>query len=420
MARVPLSVLLTALFYFVTIMGGASPAAALQAPRGFDSTLTLPPTAAGQPVTATFDGTNPVIDARGSCEAFIDKALLPATCVNTTGDVKRPRWEVGFTVPVNTQPGVYDVTVVANGDTATGPLQVLQPPVVVRETPADPVRVPNLLGSRFSVAQSLVQAAKLVLSQPATTIGTVATQQPVADTVVAAGSTITITMTGIVLVPVPDLIGRTTADARAALSTVGLRLRNGGGDPSRRVKAQNPKPGVNVAAGSPVSVTLQPLDVVLVPVPDLRGMTTDRARAALGKAHLVLADSPVNADNNAHVVGQSPVPGARVAPGTTVTVSLEVPTSSTSVGVPGIPLALVLAAVLGIVLVRRLRPRVATRRNARRGDQKAQRPAVHLVPRPDPAIEVKVLSSSDLTDASVGLAARIDTTTEPELLEVPR
>ena len=533
MARVRLCVLLTAIMYFVTIMGGTASAAALPALRAFDATLTLSPTAAGQPLTATFDGTNPVIDVGGSCEAYVDKALLPATCVHT-GDVLHPHWAVGFTVPANTQPGMHDVTVVANGDTASGTLEVPGPEVVVpdlhgllypgpaqqaakaaglavcpvdrvdgivvdqnpppgatRNSPrcvqvtlADAVRVPNVVGDQFPVAESAVQGAKLVLSQPASTTGTVATQTPAADTVVAAGSTITVTMTDVVLVPVPnlvggtagdaqavlskvglrlrnggsdpgrrvrtqdpqpgvgvapgspvsvtlqppdvvlvavpDLIGRTTGDAQAVLSNVGLRLRNGGSDPRRRVETQDPQPGVNVAPGSPVSVTLQPPHVVLVTVPDLGGMTVDQARAALSTAKLAFGNPAGNAADNAHVVGQSPVGGARVRPGTTVTVSLEVPASSTNVGVPGVPLALVLAAALGIVLVRRLRPGALRGRKTRRGNQKARRSAVHLVPRPDPAVEVRVLSSSDLPGARIGLAPHIDATTEPDLFEVPR
>ena len=140
------------------------------------------------------------------------------------------------------------------------------------------------------------------------------------------------------------------------------------------------------------------------PCPTCGGMTVDQARAALNTAKLAFGNPAGNAGDNAHVVGQSPVGGARVRPGTTVTVSLEVPASSTNVGVPGVPLALVLAAVLGIVLVRRLRPGALRGRNTRRGNQKARRSAVHLVPRPDPAVEVRVLSSSDLPGARIGLA----------------
>ena len=214
MSRVRLCVLLTTIMYLVTIMGGTSSAAALPALRAFDATLTLSPTAAGQPLTATFDGTNPVIDVGGSCEASVDKALLPATCVNTGSDVLHPHWAVGFTVPASTQPGMHDVTVVANGDTASGTLEVPGPEVVVPDlhgllypdpaqqaanaaglavcpvhrvdgivvdqnpppgatripprcvqvTLADAVRVPNLVGDQFPVAESAVQGAKLVLS----------------------------------------------------------------------------------------------------------------------------------------------------------------------------------------------------------------------------------------------------------------
>src|SRR5690349_7157065 len=278
MSRVRLCVLLTTIPCFVTIMAGASSAAALPALRALDATLTLPPTAAGQPLTATFDGTNPVIDVGGSCEAFVDKAVVPATCVNTGSDVLHPHWAVGFTVPADTQPGMHGVTVVANGDTASGTLEVPAPEVVVPDLhgllypgPAqdaakaagmavcrvdrvngivvdqkpppgatriaprcvqvslvDAVRVRNVVGDRFAEAESVVKGANLVLSQPASTAGTVATQTPAADTVVAAGSTVTVTMTGVALVAVPDLIGRTTGDAQAVLSKVGLRMLNGG------------------------------------------------------------------------------------------------------------------------------------------------------------------------------------------------
>ena len=61
-----------------------------------------------------------------------------------------------------------------------------------------------------------------MLAQPATVAGTVASQTPVADTLTAVGTTVTVTMTGPDKVTVPDLLGRTVGDAQALLLDAGL------------------------------------------------------------------------------------------------------------------------------------------------------------------------------------------------------
>jgi len=149
---------------------------------------------------------------------------------------------------------------------------------------------------------------------------------------------------------VPDLTGMSRTAAQLRLVVSGMVL--GGVDSAwvegargGRVVAQDPRPGTQAAPGARVRVTLasrtppgarpdpqpqpdsQPRQppVELVAVPDLAGMTPERARVAVGRARLLLGGVDSARTGQAApgtVLAQRPAAGERVRPGSFVSVTV--------------------------------------------------------------------------------------------------
>ena len=149
-------------------------------------------------------------------------------------------------------------------------------------------------------------------------------------------------------------------------------------------------------------------------------MTLDQARAALTDAGLVLANLSTDSGHDAHVTAQSPTAGAQVPPGSQVTVTLDVapPPNGGGLGgeLAGGAVVLALAALGGVAL--RLRRRAPSQSSDPAQSTNRRPLAVRLVPRPDPARDVRVLSSHDLAHARLGLEPHVDPTVDPDLVDV--
>lgn len=152
---------------------------------------------------------------------------------------------------------------------------------------------------------------------------------------------------------VPDLQGRTAAEAEAALVDVGLRLGRVDDtaveDGVGVVDRQDPNAGERLAPGGTVDITLAAV-VALVTVPDVVGLTAREAGRVLDAAGL--QPPPVDAaDLDQPVTGQSPVAGRSVPPESTVDLSLSSATAPMSL--PWRAAAVVLAALAAASLVGR-------------------------------------------------------------------
>lgn len=166
---------------------------------------------------------------------------------------------------------------------------------------------------------------------------------------------------------VPDLTGLSLTMARIRLVTAGLApgavdsawvegARGG------RVVAQDPRPGTQALPGTRVRLTLaqrtppgaqrdtprprdpqpDPRPVDVVTVPNLNGLTLDQARAAVGRARLLLGEADSSATGTTApgtVFAQRPAAGESVAPGTFVTVTVTRWQMTSVPAVVGRPLA---------------------------------------------------------------------------------
>jgi hypothetical protein len=165
------------------------------------------------------------------------------------------------------------------------------------------------------------------------------------------------------LVVVPELRQQLLPEARELTKSARLELRVQGQSPAAETRTivvtQRPAAGTRVAAKSIVTVEL---GAALVVVPELRKHPLDEARKILDEAGIGLAlmgDPPSN-ESRAQVVEQAPLPGARAAAGSTVTVRVKVSRITTWV-IAGAGALLAAGAALGVARWRGVRGRPATR-----------------------------------------------------------
>ena len=129
------------------------------------------------------------------------------------------------------------------------------------------IPVPDVSGLDATLAQSLVAAAGLVVSQiesvqAAAPTGLAMLTRPPAGTALAPGAGLTIVVSrGAPTIPIPDLLGMASADARTRLETEGLQL----GTVTRRrtadaspgtVVGQRPAAGTLAAPGTVVDIVV--------------------------------------------------------------------------------------------------------------------------------------------------------------------
>lgn len=169
---------------------------------------------------------------------------------------------------------------------------------------------------------------------------------------------------------VPDLLGLTAAQARAAVEGVDLTMRveTESGDGEQTVSAQEPPARTTLEPGDAVSVTLvgsgTPLTTILVP--DVTGLEPQVVRQVLDAAGLTLRTEPAGSSEDGLSFRQDPEADQRVAPGTTVTVAFAVVTDDESaawlpmVGVAGVVLLLLALVLWAVPALRSAGPRPAS------------------------------------------------------------
>jgi len=131
-------------------------------------------------------------------------------------------------------------------------------------------------------------------------------------------------------VSVPDLSGKTQAEAEAALAVLGLllgevTLEYSDTVPLGQVISQNPVEETAVAYGSVVSIVVSN-GPCIAPVPNLIGIPQSEAEAALAAANLILGTiAQENSDTvpEGHIISQDPVFGLSVACNTAVAVVIS-------------------------------------------------------------------------------------------------
>jgi beta-lactam-binding protein with PASTA domain/tRNA A-37 threonylcarbamoyl transferase component Bud32 len=188
--------------------------------------------------------------------------------------------------------------------------------------------VPNVIGMTTNDAQDTLHRAgftdiaisNIAASEPA---GSVTATDPAANTTTAKNATVTLTVsTGPGQTAVPDVAGRTQADAEAALAQAGLvaTVRQDPGPSTITaglVETVDPAPGSKVPVHAEVTITVVSAQVAM---PDARGRQradAERLLTSYGLTVTVTQQSSSAAPGT--VLTQSTTPGAMIGRGSNVT-----------------------------------------------------------------------------------------------------
>ena len=204
------------------------------------------------------------------------------------------------------------------------------------------LRVPRLVGMQLADARGVLACAQFALGEVSVrdrldvAAGTVLDQKPAADTEVRVPITVAAPANppsvAVVVVSdftlVPRLIGMSEARVRSALQAARLVVGEFRNAPSSAttgtIISQNPPPGTRVQKGTPVSVDVAVVDLVVIP--DVRGEHIDRAAQLIANAGLTLGEPSVRDQLDAPariVLEQSPAPAQTAQRGSRVLVTIS-------------------------------------------------------------------------------------------------
>jgi beta-lactam-binding protein with PASTA domain len=247
--------------------------------------------------------------------------------MNYNGYPQGPGWFAVLTIAFATSVGVVGAFywAIVNGHV---PMTMTQQPVSEAAKPArgELVKVPSLVGLPATVAGELLQARGLRLvvqeRKPDDKIAAeaVVSQQPLAESALAVDSPVSVTIsTGQPSeLMLPDLAGRSLAEARQTLESLGLVMGPVAGPSDGVVKSSEPAAGQKLAPGSMVGLSLEPGGVE---VPKVVGMGFGKAKSTLEKAGFKLGkvkERFVEEIEGWVVLEQTPAAGEHLAKGGSV------------------------------------------------------------------------------------------------------
>ncbi|MBI3647280.1 MAG: Stk1 family PASTA domain-containing Ser/Thr kinase [Actinobacteria bacterium] len=230
--------------------------------------------------------------------------------------------------------GVYSLTVdrghVVKQDPQSG--AKLERGAIVTLVPSlgpRPIPVPDLGGATVAEATKALEDAGFKVGDPKRRYSDTIRKGRVISTIPGPGqnapeqSAISLVVSrGRPPVAVPDVVGQDVGKATAALKSLGftvkVELKFSDTAPVDQVIAVDPKPKIDAAYGSQVTLTVSK-GPQSFPCPDFRGMTLADARALAASLGLRVAALPVPGASGTTVVSQVPDPGATVRYGATIT-----------------------------------------------------------------------------------------------------
>lgn len=217
------------------------------------------------------------------------------------------------------------------------PQPIPQPQPVVVEAPAPPApnpTAPDYRGITVKKARSLASAQGIVIIEdeqrdaPDKRPGEILEQDPPPGTILVARE-IRVVVAKAREAKVPNLVGKTIAEAKTSLDELGVEFTEIQKDSSKTpgtVLSQKPAAGVKVSPGTPVELTIAALP--LIEVPAVTGKYLTKAKSALKDAGLDTGDIK-RVEHEEHgenyVLKQDPPAGTKVPFGTTVSLTVVAP-----------------------------------------------------------------------------------------------
>lgn len=189
------------------------------------------------------------------------------------------------------------------------------------------VTVPGVVGQKLSAAEATLSADGLgytpVYKAHPGTPGTVYAQDPAKGGTLSKGSKVTLDVVkGPAMVPVPDEVGKSYADAASALRAKGFKPKKvpaHSSQPTGQVTAQSPSTG-SAPKGSTVTLTVSDGPGTIA-VPDVSGKSPSQAGGVLGQHGLnvgTTSTQPSPSVQKGKVIGTDPAAGTQVQPNSSV------------------------------------------------------------------------------------------------------
>jgi serine/threonine-protein kinase len=266
------------------------------------------------------------------------KVVVPDVAGKTQSEAATTLGNVGFKLVVSGQQASSTVptgTVVSENPPAGTAVRKGADVAVVLSTGLPTVAMPSVSGVSLTAASAAIASAGL-------TVGTVTRQNSdtfPADTVISAsqssGAQVTqgtavdlVVSAGQATASVPDVRGASQADATTKLSNAGFKVDVGqvfSSQSAGTVISQGPAAGSTVPAGSTVTISVSK-GPAPVSVPDLASAKSNAAQSSLTELGLVpvvsTEASGTSPGQKGVVVSQDPEAGAKVAPGSKVTLTI--------------------------------------------------------------------------------------------------
>jgi serine/threonine-protein kinase len=232
---------------------------------------------------------------------------------NANTMLKTAAWIVIPLLIVGAFIGVGYAFLTSSGDPSAGEQKVTIPPLASHQAPAAQAKLTEL-GLKVTVEERFDDEV-----EKGVVIGT----EPPAGTEVEPQSEVKLLVSkGVKKVEVPNVIGQTVEEARAALEEAGFEVtevRRAVARAAGKVYQTDPKPGQKAAEGSTVRIYI-PAD--RVEVPDVAGLTEADAIRMLKDAGFVVKkiEQASNDVPQGSVISTSPPAGTALPPKTTVTI----------------------------------------------------------------------------------------------------
>lgn len=264
--------------------------------------------------------------------ATSSKVVVPDVVGNTTAQAGTTLTAVGLKLVIVGQQATTATpsgTVISENPTSGQKVRRGTQVGVVVSSGVPAVSVPSVAGLSLASASTALSSLGLVVGkvtrQNSDTflLDTIVSQAPVAAQSVPAGTAVDLVVSGgPAKVTVPDVRGVSESDATSRIEAVGLKTDSTqvySSQADGKVVSQSPAPGAVVAAGSTVAISVSkgPAPVL---VPDVGGATLSAATSSITESGLVPVSSETSgtAAQVGRVISQEPDPGTAVAKGSQV------------------------------------------------------------------------------------------------------
>lgn len=222
--------------------------------------------------------------------------------------------------------------------TATAP-QPVPTPALPTPQPADPaaqgIPAPEFVGVNIKDARKIAVSQSIIIIQdgdreaPDKGPGEILEQNPPAGTMLTSTREIRVVVAKAREAKVPNLVGKSIAEAKTTLAGLGVEVTEVQKDSSKTpgtVLSQKPAPNVKVQPGQAVELTIAALP--LIEVPAVTGSYLNKAKTVLKDAGLELGNvkrTEHEEHGENYVLKQDPPAGTKVPFGTTITLTVVAP-----------------------------------------------------------------------------------------------